>query len=68
MSWQVRLGDLDEEIQEFIEKNDEFSGFSEKKFVKHAVREYIKEYKREKKLKDDKIEEYIDNKVNEALN
>lgn len=41
MSWQVRLGDLDEEIQEFLEKHPDFPVRKEKEFVKFAVRQLM---------------------------
>jgi len=41
MSWQVRLGDLDQEIQEFLEKHPDFPVKEEKEFVKYAVRQLM---------------------------
>lgn len=38
MSWQVRLGDLDGEIQNFLENNPKFPVRDEREFVKFAVR------------------------------
>ena len=38
MSWQVRLGNLDKEIQNFLQNNKEFPIRDEREFVKFAVR------------------------------
>jgi len=38
MSWQVRLGNLDQEIQNFLDNNPEFPIRDEREFVKFAVR------------------------------
>jgi len=41
MSWQVRLGNLDEEIREFLENHPNFPVKEEKEFVKFAVRKLM---------------------------
>jgi len=38
MSWQVRLGNLDQEIDTFLENNEDFPIKEKREFVKFAVR------------------------------
>lgn len=66
MSWQVRLGNLDEEIQEFLEKNPEFPANDEREFAIYAIREEMKRWIRQKEDIED-LEEIVDEKVKERL-
>ena len=65
-SWQVRLANLDKEIQNFLENNPEFPIKDERKFVMYAVREEMKRWiKQEEQLEN--LEQIIDDKVEERL-
>jgi hypothetical protein len=66
MSWQVRLGNLDEEIRNFLDKNPEFPAEDEREFVMYAVRNTMQNWVEEKR-KADEIEKIVDEKVEERL-
>lgn len=66
MSWQVRLGNLDEEIRNFLEKNSEFPAEDEREFVMYAVRNTMRNWVEEQRRADE-IEKIIDEKVEERL-
>ena len=65
MSWQVRLGELDEEIELFLEHNPEFPINNKREFVKFATRKFMAEHQQENDLQEqvDKLEERIKEKI-----
>jgi uncharacterized protein YigA (DUF484 family) len=66
MSWQVRLGNLDEEIQNFLDNNPEFPIRDEREFVKFAVRKTMTDIQ----VDEDKLEkerERIKKELKESL-
>jgi len=66
MSWQVRLGDLDEEIREFLDNNPNVPIKDEREFVKYAVRKAMMDLSiEEKKYKE--LESIIDKKIKEEI-
>lgn len=64
-SWQVRLGNLDEEIQDFLEENPEYPIKDEREFVKNAVRQEMKDWVNQNTEQD--IEKIVDRQVEEKL-
>jgi len=67
MSWQVRLGNLDKEIEEFLENNPDFPVTNKREFVKYAVRDTMRRYVTDKNKDFKAKEEKADEEVKEEL-
>jgi hypothetical protein len=68
MSWQVRLGSLDEEIEDFLDNNPDFPIRNKRELVKYAVRELMKDHVSNKNIDADELEKIVDKRVEEELN
>jgi len=66
MSWQVRLGNMDEEIQDFLKENPEFPAENERDFVMYAIRDTMRNWVENEK-KGDNIEQLVDKKIEDRL-
>jgi len=68
MSWQVRLGNLDEEIEEFVKNNPDYPVSEPREFVKNAVWNEMKRYviEKDKATKED-LEELLDKRMEEEF-
>lgn len=66
MSCQVRLGNLDKEIQNFLENHPEFPVREEKEFVKFAVRKIMTDVETQEK-QIEKERERILNELKESV-
>jgi len=62
MSKQIRLGNLDAELDEFLENNSDFPIRSKREIVKFATREMMKNFVAEEK-EVEKMEELIDKRI-----
>lgn len=66
MSWQVRLGNLDDEIEKFIDDNPSYPVKNKKSFVKYAVRQEMKRWvQKEKDIEE--VEKEIDKIIKDKL-